>query len=171
MPNGGRTGRGALVWALALVFLLVAPVGAAGEHGAEPLRPGSVWPVPGVIIRDFDPPAQPYGPGHRGVDIGALPGTTVRAALPGTIRFVGQVAGRGWVTVDHGGGLQTTYGDLGTFAVTSGQRVAAGDGLGTLSGAAAHLDWGAKLDGEYIDPLSLLVRWPLALVPLESARG
>lgn len=162
-----RTGRRwskTLVCLLGLV-LLFEPASAASEHASEPSRRGGLWPAAGAVVRDFEPPAHRYGPGHRGVDLAALPGTTVRATLPGTIRFAGPVTRRGWVTVDHGGGLVTTYGDLGTFAVRSGQRVAAGDALGTLAVNAVHLDWGAKLNGAYIDPLSLLVRWPLALVP------
>lgn len=141
------------------------PVSAAfSEHARATIRPGAVWPVPGIVVRGFDPPAQPYGPGHRGVDLLAPGGMTVRAALPGTVQFAGRVAGRGWVTLDHGGDLVTTYGDLQTFAIGLGDRVEAGDALGTLATTADHLDWGAKLDGAYIDPRSLLVRWPVALV-------
>ncbi len=130
-----------------------------------------VLPVDGPLLADFDPPADPYGAGHRGVDLGAEPGTAVRATLDGTVAFSGLVAGRGWVTVRHGGGLETTYGVLEPRRVQAGQRVRSGDVLGLLAPAAAHLDWGARLDGTYIDPLGLLVSWEIHLVPVTSKQA
>lgn len=126
----------------------------------------AVLPVEGPIVRPFDPPTERYGAGHRGVDIAAAPGTPVVAALPGTVTFSGAVARRGWVTVDHGGGLDTTYGTLDPRGVTAGQRVAAGQELGRLAAGVEHLDWGARLLDEYIDPLRLLGRWRPHLVRL-----
>lgn len=125
-----------------------------------------VLPVDGPVQRRFTAPAHPYGPGHRGVDLAAEPGATVRAALPGLVTFAGEVAGRGWVTVDHGGGLDTTYGVLDPRLVTAGQRVHGGRPLGHLGDDAGHLDWGARLHGDYIDPLRLLSRWRPHLVGL-----
>lgn len=121
------------------------------------------WPVPGPVVREFQPPEHPYGPGHRGVDIAAEPGEPVVAALPGVVHFSGLVAGAGWVSIDHGAGLRTTYGVLDPRSVRAGQRVEAGDPLGRLAGA--HLDWGALLHGEYIDPLTLFGRWEPYLLP------
>ena len=34
---------------------------------------GAIRPVPGRVVRFFDPPEHPYGPGHRGVDLAAEP--------------------------------------------------------------------------------------------------
>lgn len=122
------------------------------------VQAAAVRPVDGPVVAAFDPPDIPYGPGHRGVDLGADAGERVVAALDGTIAFAGPVAGVGWVTVDHGGGLATTYGDV-MAAVAEGQPVAAGQAVGHLADGAAHLDWGARLHGRYIDPLGLLGRW------------
>jgi murein DD-endopeptidase MepM/ murein hydrolase activator NlpD len=141
----------------------------AGMAGREPAAAGAIAPVPGGIVRRFDPPATRYGPGHRGVDLAADPGEAVRAALSGTVAFAGDVAGRGWVTVDHGGGLVTTYGWLAPRRVVRGDRVRTGTVLGRLAEDATHLDWGARLDGEYLDPLRLLGRWRARLVPLPPA--
>ena len=116
-------------------------------------------PVPGPVSRGFDPPAAPWAPGHRGVDLDADAGREVRAVLPGVVRFEGVVAAVGWVSVDHGGGLVTTYGPLEPRLVHAGGRVAARDVLGLLAQDAAHLNWGARLHGAYIDPLSLLEPW------------
>ncbi len=130
-----------------------------------PTTPGrAVLPVDGPVVRGFDPPATPYGSGHRGVDLAVPPGTPVHAALGGTVTFSGQVGGRGWVTVAHGGGLDTTYGWLDPREVRAGEHVRTGQRLGLLAADASHLDWGARLDGAYLDPRSLLGRWRARLV-------
>jgi len=125
-----------------------------------------VAPVPGAVVRPFDPPPTRFTAGHRGADLAAVPGEEVRAAMAGVVTFAGVVAGRGWVTVRHEGGLDTTYGDLDPRLVTAGTRVDAGQVLGRLAPTGTHLDWGARLDGEYVDPLALLRRWEVYLVPL-----
>lgn len=154
---------GFMVVATLLVVLAAgvpAAVGADEGHGAAQ----AVRPVDGDVVRSFDPPEQRYGAGHRGVDLAAEPGEPVASSLPGIVTFSGEVARRGWVTVDHGGGLQTTYGVLDPRLVASGARVDAGQELGRVASTAEHVDWGARLHGEYIDPLRLLGRWRPHLV-------
>lgn len=129
-------------------------------------QPPAVAPVGGRVRRPFAAPATPYGPGHRGVDLGAAPGEVVRAALPGTVTFAGEVAGRSWVTIAHGDGLRTTYGGL-RPAVTAGLRVGLGDPLGRATGGT--LDWGARRDRTYVDPLGLLGTGRVRLVPVVPA--
>jgi murein DD-endopeptidase MepM/ murein hydrolase activator NlpD len=158
-------GRCAAVLAVCLALL-----GGAGTTGAGAQETGAVRPVPGPVVTPFVPPRDAYGPGHRGVDLAAAPGEEVRAALAGTVAFAGQVAGQGWVTLDHGGGLQTTYGVL-AAGVRQAQSVAAGAVLGTVAQGRAHLDWGAKLDGAYLDPLTLLVRRRAHLVDPGTLRA
>jgi murein DD-endopeptidase MepM/ murein hydrolase activator NlpD len=131
---------------------------------APPAAP--VPPVPGAVVRAFDPPPTRFTAGHRGADLAAVPGEEVRAAMAGIVTFAGVVAGRGWVTVRHDGDLETTYGDLDPRLVAAGEQVTAGQVLGRLAPAATHLDWGARLAGEYVDPLSLLGRWEVYLAPL-----
>lgn len=121
-------------------------------------------PVGGRVLRPFDPPATPYGRGHRGVDLAAQPGEPVRAALAGTVTFAGRVAGVTWVTVTHADGLATTYGGF-VPSVQAGDHVGLGARLGR-AGDRARLDWGARRDGRYIDPLLLLGGWRVVLVPV-----
>lgn len=136
------------------------------DHGQPPI---AVAPVAGELVRDFDPPAQPWNAGHRGVALAAVAGDTVVAAMDGMVTFSGEVARRGWVTVDHGDGLVTTYGSLEPRVVAAGQAVSLGDPLGSLAPGAADLHWGARLDGDYIHPLSLLGRWQVRLVPADGS--
>ena len=118
-----------------------------------------VRPVAGRVVRAFNPPATRFGAGHRGVDLRAHEGQPVVAAMGGTVTFAGRVAGRSWVTVDHGGGLDTTYGPIEPRLVRPGEVVAPGQWLGFVAAGATHLDWGARLDDAYIDPLALLGGW------------
>lgn len=151
--------------ATAVLLCLAAPGSIASSAEAGMPRSAAVRPVAGAVITPFDPPAVPWGAGSRGVKLAAPPGTPVRAALPGTVTFAGSVAGAGWVTVDHGGGLDTTYGEV-TARVGAGRRVRAGEVVGALEEERDHLHWGARLDGAYLDPLSLLRLWRPRLVPL-----
>ncbi len=133
------------------------------------------WPVVGAVLRGFDPPANPYGPGHRGIDIATAVGTPVTSVAPGVVTFAGPVGGDLFLSVDHGAGLVSTYSWLSSVLVRKGDVVTVGAVVAT-SGAGhpgivpAHLHLGAKLDGEYVDPLELLapldVRRLIFLAPL-----
>lgn len=177
--TGRRPQRGprpALAAVLAAVALLgptsaVASAGPAGPTAgaAAASRGAGVRPVPGEVLAGFDPPASPYGPGQRGVRLTAGPGEAVRAARAGEVAFAGPVAGTPWVSVDHGGGLRTSYGPV-RPSVAAGQRVAAGEVIGRMAdGEEAGLHWGARMRGAYIDPLALLGRWQPVLVPRDGA--
>jgi murein DD-endopeptidase MepM/ murein hydrolase activator NlpD len=120
-----------------------------------------VWPVVGPVIRGYDPPTSPYGSGHRGIDIAAPLATPVLAAEAGTVTFAGKVGGHLFVTVNHGGGLASTYSWLSELRVRKDDAVARGQVI-ALSGAGhpgispSHLHFGVKLDGAYVDPLDYL---------------
>src|SRR5207237_6586818 len=108
----------------------------------------------------FREPLGPYGPGHRGVDYAAPAGTVVRAAGSGRVSFAGDVAGATYVTVDHGGGVRTTYGSLAEVAVASGSFVARGAVLGSAGPPPdGHppgvLHFGLRIGDRYVDPLLL----------------
>lgn len=130
------------------------------------------WPVIGPVVRDFDPPEDPYGAGHRGVDIAAPFGTLVRAPEAGVVTFAGKVGGELYVTIDHGAGLQSTCSWLSAIAVRKGDVVARGatvgaTGRGHLGATAPHLHFGVRADGAYVDPLTFLGPAPVsALVHL-----
>jgi murein DD-endopeptidase MepM/ murein hydrolase activator NlpD len=153
-----------------IASMLVAPgqAQAAGEW---------VWPVTGPVIRGYEPPDDPYGSGHRGIDIAAAVGTPVRAAEAGTVTFAGKVGGELFVTVGHGRGLASTYSWVSQLLVhtndlvTRGQTIAV-SGVGHPGSTVAHLHFGAKLEGLYVDPMTYLVPLSVAgmirLAPLPS---
>jgi septal ring factor EnvC (AmiA/AmiB activator) len=109
------------------------------------------------IVAGFVAPEHRFGAGHRGVDIAAGAGGTITAPAAGTVIFSGPVAGRSVITVDHGGGLVSSYDPI-MPAVPAGTPVATGQVLGMLGPAEAMhcpsgcLHLGARLHGAYVDP-------------------
>lgn len=155
-----------------LVFVLALAVGAVGPAHAAQADPVGVWPLaprPDVVA-GFDPPRDPWGAGHRGVDLLGAVGQGVRAALPGRVTWAGMLAGRGVVVVDHGS-TRTTYEPV-DASVSVGATVGAGDRLGTLAATGSHcppracLHWGWIEGDTYLDPLRLVGAGPVRLLPL-----
>ncbi|MGH3546212.1 MAG: M23 family metallopeptidase, partial [Mycobacteriales bacterium] len=96
-----------------LALLICASSGQAAGIGNEDATPqmaasGYVRPVDGRVVTSFRPGEHRYTAGHRGVDLAAPAGTTVRAAGSGTVAAAGMVAGRPVVSIVHTGGLRTT---------------------------------------------------------------
>jgi murein DD-endopeptidase MepM/ murein hydrolase activator NlpD len=119
------------------------------------------WPVTGPVVRPFGLPEGTYGAGHRGIDITTPAGTTVRASAGGVVAFAGIVAGDRYVSIDHPDGVRTTYSWLSAIVVQAGDPVTRGDpvgssGLGHPGVDPAHLHFGARYAGAYLDPLLLL---------------
>ncbi len=128
-------------------------------------------PAPLRVVRGFEQPAGPYGPGHRGVDLAAASGDPVRAAAVGSVTFAGSVAGRGVVVVQHADGVRTEYEPV-RPAVRAGAVVVRGQALGVVAGRHAScapstcLHWGARRGAVYLDPLTLLrPLGPVRLLP------
>jgi murein DD-endopeptidase MepM/ murein hydrolase activator NlpD len=138
------------------------------------------WPLHGAVVRRFEPPDSPYGSGHRGIDIAASAGTPVRASSGGMVAFAGTVAGSRHVSIDHPDGIRTTYSFLSAVGVRAGDTVVRGSvigasGSGHPGSESHHLHFGARLAGEYIDPMLLLERGSLVglvhLAPIHTPGG
>ena len=100
--------------------------------------------------------------GHSGMDLAVPTGTSVRAALPGTV--IVSAYNRGgygyYVMIDHGGGLATLYGHCSQLLARVGQTVEAGDVI-ALSGSTGrstgpHLHFEVRINGERTNPRSYL---------------
>ena len=118
------------------------------DAAARVLQP----PVEAPVTDPFRLPDGPYGAGNRGIEYGTSAGVTVDAAGDGIVVFVGPVAGALHVTIDHGGGLRTSYSFVASIRVRPGQVVAAGDPV-AITGGRFH--FGARIDGRYVDPAEL----------------
>ena len=166
-----RPGRGRLAARLLVVLaasatlvasMPAAEAGAASHHQERPVfRP----PVDAPVTDPFRPPEDPYGPGNRGVEYDTAPGDVVRAAASGTVVFAGAVAGTLHVTVDHGGGLVSSYSYLQRLSVRIGADVDQGAVIGV---AGERLHFSVRLEGTYTDPAGFIGvrRVTVRLVPL-----
>ena len=98
---------------------------------------------------------------HKGLDINANRGDTIRAAFDGKVRIVEfQKGGYGNVVViRHSNGLETVYGHMSKHLTQRGNTVKAGDPIGlagsTGRSTGTHLHFETRLLGEYIDPAKL----------------
>ncbi len=151
-----------VVFALATTFLTPPPA-AATEVALRP-------PTDASVLDPFRPPDGRYGAGNRGIEYATAPGATVMAAGAGVVIFAGPVGGGLHVTVDHGGGLLSTYSFVDHFVVRRGDVVVSGDPVARTGGP---FHFGTRIDGEYVDPASLFgVRVVhLELIPIEDAEA
>jgi murein DD-endopeptidase MepM/ murein hydrolase activator NlpD len=158
---------------LLLVVLVV--LGLAGPAAALEVEPASgSWPLRPrpEVVRGFEAPSGPWGPGHRGVDLLGTAGVPVRAARSGTVSYAGRIGGVGSVSVSHGA-TRTTYQPL-LASVSRGDHVREGEVLGHLAVAGGHclprvcLHWGLIAGSTYLDPLVLVgaAPGPVRLLPL-----
>lgn len=151
-----------------VVVMVVNPVTAAAPGPSTAFARGPlVGPL--SVVTPFDPPDERWLAGHRGVDLVGVPLAPVLAPAEGTVLFAGAVAGRPVLSIDHGGGLRTTYEPV-RATVRAGDSVGAGETVAHL--VAGHpgcpvdacLHWGARVasggpsgdDDEYLDPMGLL---------------
>ncbi len=156
---------------LLIVSSLLSPIPAMSATPVTAAPSTWQWPLNGSprILRRFAPPPEPWLTGHRGVDLAATVAAPVLAAGQGTIGYAGSVGGRGVVTVDHPGGLRTTYLPV-AAAVRPGDAVSPGDRLGIVEPGSPHcpescLHWGLRRASAYLDPLLLLGRARIRLLP------
>ena len=148
----------AVVLVLAALITVAAPSHAIG--GAIGHR--AVWHSPTGSVRlveVFAAPADRYSRGHRGVDLAVARGAVLLAPAGGVVAFSGKVADRTVVTIDHGDGYVSTLEPV-DRALPVGAEVRKGDPVaragsgGHSPPGAVHL--GVRLDGEYVNPMSMI---------------
>ncbi|MBC5580835.1 peptidoglycan DD-metalloendopeptidase family protein [Anaerofilum sp. BX8] len=98
---------------------------------------------------------------HAGIDLAAAYGTSIYAAQGGVVTYADTTAsGYGiHVIIDHGGGVQTLYGQCSGLAVSAGQAVSQGQVIAyvgnTGDSTGDHCHFEVRVDGVQTDP----VRW------------
>ena len=144
VPRACNAGRMPLARALVALLLLAPPWS---------------WPVapPHTVVRTYLAPATPYSAGHRGIDL-AAPGGAVYAPADGVVHFAGTVVDRPVLSIEHPGGVLTSYEPVVTELV-AGAHVERGDVIGTVVAghcASPCLHFGVRVGGEYASPLAWL---------------
>ena len=95
---------------------------------------------------------------HRGVDIAVPTGTTVYAAMDGTVTTAAYDASYGnYVVIENSEGCCTKYAHMDTLSVSAGQTITHGTVIGTTgntgSSTGSHLHIECMYNGEYYNPL------------------
>ena len=95
---------------------------------------------------------------HRGVDIAVPTGTTVLAAMDGTVTAAAYDSYYGnYIVIEDSNGYCTKYAHMDTLSVSAGQTVKHGDTIGTTgntgSSSGSHLHIECQYNGEYYNPL------------------
>ncbi len=120
-----------------------------------------IEPVPGCMISPFGVRRyrnhKPTGEYHGGVDLRAAPGTPVRAAADGRVKFAQLITVLGnTVGLDHGQGVETIYMHMEKLAVEPGTMVKQGDVLGyvgtTGRSSGPHLHWTLYVNAVQVNP-------------------
>lgn len=125
-----------------------------------------VKPVSGTITSRFGNRNSPGGIGstnHKGLDIAAKTGTTIKAAASGTVTFAGYKGSLGnLVIINNGNSVETYYAHCSKLYVSKGQKVKAGDKIaavgqtGTATGS--HLHFEIHVNGTAVNPQKYLYR-------------
>jgi len=123
---------------------------------------GLSWPIDGQIVN----PSAPTGrfSGHWGIDLAAEPPLAtdetgdVRAAASGSVSFSGVVVGNQTITINHGGGLRTSYSYVTEPLVDRGAWLRRGEIIASTGVSEEHssLHFSVRLDGVYTNPAPLL---------------
>jgi murein DD-endopeptidase MepM/ murein hydrolase activator NlpD len=138
----------------------VNPAGNGGDNWLNLADAPSLWPVVGPITSSFGERQDPFngeGAFHAGIDISSSFGQPVRATADGVVLVAGLASGYGReIMVDHGNGIQTLYGHLSGFAVTSGEQVKIGQIIGYVgtSGRSTgpHLHYEVRIRNTPVNP-------------------
>lgn len=159
------------------VLALCALTGAAtetdsviGDNAPLAVSASWVWPVPAPhpIVQPFIAPQTQYSSGHRGIDIAAPIGVIVRSPADGVIHFSGFVVNRSLVSIDHGGGILSSFEPVHSD-LTEGTLVRRGEQIGVLQSGHCStpcLHLGVRVHGHYVSPLNYLGQLaPSVLLP------
>jgi murein DD-endopeptidase MepM/ murein hydrolase activator NlpD len=121
-------------------------------------------PVNGSVTSPFGERVDPIKnveTSHRGIDIAANKGVSIKAALDGTVIVAGvdDVYGN-YIKLDHSNGVVTLYAHCSKLVVKKGQKVKKGAVIGYVgeTGAAIgpHLHFEIVKDGNPINPLEFI---------------
>lgn len=132
---------------------------------------GFIKPVGNARVSSgFGPRTMSWGRGqHNGVDFAVPMGTPILAIADGVVSktLTGYNGGGGWTLgINHDNGYYSGYAHLSRFLVAEGTRVRQNQPIALSGGArghpgsgrstGAHLHFGIKRGGSWIDPLSVL---------------
>ncbi|HOR26520.1 MAG TPA: M23 family metallopeptidase [Candidatus Sumerlaeota bacterium] len=134
----------------------------ASSHSSAVASAMFQMPMKGRLTSSFGYRRHPIGGQgrmHKGLDIAAPHGTTVRAAADGVVTKARYSSSYGYhVILRHGNGYETLYGHLSKRLVKEGDRVKQGDPIGkegdTGYSTGPHLHFEIRHNGKALNPLA-----------------
>lgn len=125
----------------------------------------SIWPTRGWVTSGFGLRKSPFTgrkEKHKGWDIGARQGSTIRATADGVVRLSGRESGYGkMLEIDHGYGITTRYGHNSKNLVKVGDRVKRGDKIALVGSTGRstgpHLHYEVRLSGVAVNPRNYIL--------------
>jgi len=125
-----------------------------------------MWPVNGYITSSYGYRIYPFDDDggrqfHTGIDIGAVSGTPIRAAMAGRVSFAGWDDVFGYhVVISHHAGYRTLYGHMSVIRVKAGAYVGTGERIGDVGSTGRstgpHVHFTVYKNGVTVNPRSLL---------------
>ena len=121
-------------------------------------------PVGGSVNSPFGPrekPTEGASSDHKGVDLKASEGQTVKASADGVVSFAGEQRGYGKIVIiDHTGDIQTAYAHLSSISVSKDAEVSQGDTIGaagqTGTATGPHLHFEVRKNDTRVDPMDYI---------------
>lgn len=126
----------------------------------------SIWPVKGSITSRFGPRVSPFTGKktlHAGLDIGARKGTSIFAPASGKVVVAAYDGRMGkFIRIDHGYGIETTYGHLSKILVKYGDRIQRGDLIGLVGSTGKfstgpHLHYQIAVNDKVVNPVDYIL--------------
>ena len=126
----------------------------------------SIWPVKGHITSKFGPRISPFTGKkafHSGLDIGSPRGREIKAPASGKVVAAAYDTRMGkFIRINHGYGVETTYGHLSKMLVRYGKRVKRGDVIGLVGSTGKfstgpHLHYQVAVNDKVVNPTQYIL--------------
>jgi murein DD-endopeptidase MepM/ murein hydrolase activator NlpD len=126
-------------------------------------------PMPSRVSSEFGYRIHPtlgYKKFHNGIDLPIPNGTRLNALGDGVVTAVGYESGGGrYIKVKYANGYESFYCHLKSYSVKKGQKVSAGQEIARSDNTGqwttgAHLHFGLKKNGQYVNPRSAGIPLP-----------
>lgn len=147
---------------MVVLFLpLLVPRTLSAACGVDPplTAEGFIWPASGPVSTSWTLDCR-TDRGHRGIDIAVSAGDVIKASASGVVVFAGYTPAEGGgmtISIEHPGGIRTTYLHLAQANVSRGEAVEQGQELGSSDGSPLH--FGMKMNAPreiYFNPVTYL---------------
>lgn len=136
----------------------------ASQSWIDPLENMKQWRFTSGYGPRTHPVTGERGKMHYGIDVAAPTGTPLRSPADGTVaRVINDSTCGGGLVIDHAGGVQTVYCHASRVLVKSGQKVTQGQHVADVGNTGrstgAHLHFGTKKNGSWVNPSSIKSDW------------